>query len=112
MSVHLKNTVKKLIKENNGPMSLDEIIIAIKNMPEYQRTKIESIKPTIKKLLQEMKKEKEKEKEINSESQSFLNKKRNIPKNNMSISAPSTNNFNPEKFLYKPTIKLDLLGGM
>ena len=116
MSVHLKNTVKKLIKENNVSLSLDEIIIAIKNMPEYQRTKTESIKPTIKKLLQEMKKEKEKEKEkdkeINSESQSFLNKKRNYPKNNMNISAPSTNTFNPEKFLYKPTIKLDLLGGM
>ena len=49
MSVHLKNTIKKLIKENNGPLSLDEIIILLKNMPEYQRTKIESLKPTLKK---------------------------------------------------------------
>jgi len=120
MSVHLKNTIKKLIKENNGPLSLDEIIILLKNMPEYQRTKIESLKPTIKKFLQETKKEKEKLKEKQSEkdlisetSQSFLNKKRNPPKNN-SISSlfPSQNTFNPEKFIYKPTIKLSSLGGM
>ena len=120
MSVHLKNTIKKLIKENNGPLSLDEIVILLKNMPEYQRTKIESLKPTIKKFLQETKKEKEKLKEKQSEkdlisetSQSFLNKKRNPPKNN-SISSlfPSQNSFNPEKFIYKPTIKLSSLGGM
>ena len=120
MSVHLKNTIKKLIKENNGTLSLDEIIILLKNMPEYQRTKIESLKPTIKKFLQETKKEKEKLKEKQSEkdlisetSQSFLNKKRNPPKNN-SISSlfPSQNTFNPEKFIYKPTIKLSSLGGM
>ena len=60
MSVHLKNTVKKLIKENNGPLSLEEIIILLKNMPEYQRIKSESLKPTIKNLLKEEKKEKEK----------------------------------------------------
>ena len=59
MSVHLKNTVKKIIKENNVPISLDEIIIQLKNMPEYQRMKADSLKPTIKKLLKEMKKEKE-----------------------------------------------------
>ena len=63
MSGHLKNTVKKLIKDNNDPLSLDEIIILLKNMPEYQRTKADSLKPTIKKLLQEEKKEKEKDKE-------------------------------------------------
>ena len=119
MSVHLKNTIKKLIKENNGPLSLDEIIILLKNMPEYQRTKIESLKPTIKKFLQETKKEKEKTKEkqpekdlVSETSQSFLNKKRNPPKNNISSSFPSQNTFNPEKFIYKPTIKLSSLGGM
>ena len=121
MSVHLKNTIKKLIKENNGPLSLDEIIILLKNMPEYQRTKIESLKPTIKKFLQETKKEKEKEKTkekqpekdlVSETSQSFLNKKRNPPKNNISSSFPSQNTFNPEKFIYKPTIKLSSLGGM
>ena len=118
MSVHLKNTIKKLIKENNGPLTLDEIIILLKNMPEYQRTKIESLKPTIKKFLQETKKEKQsqnqidKEKDLNSEtSQSFLNKKRNPPKNNIS-SFSSQNSFNPEKFLFKPNIKLSSLGGM
>ena len=119
MSVHLKNTVKKIIKENNGSISLDEIIILLKNMPEYQRMKADSLKPTIKKLLKEMKKdkekekeEKEKEKELNSNTQSFLNKKRNLPKNKMPISINSTNTFNPEKFLYEPTIKLNSLGGM
>ena len=116
MSVHLKNTVKKLIKENNGPISLDEIIILLKNMPEYQRMKADSLKPTVKKLLKEMKKDKEKEKEkdkeLNSDSQTFLNKKRNLPKNKLPISINSTNTFNPEKFLYKPTIKLNSLGGM
>ena len=80
MSAHLKNTVKKLIKENNGPLSLEEIIILLKNMPEYQRIKSESLKPTIKNLLKEEKKEKEKlkkENDLNSDtaSQSFLNKK-------------------------------------
>ena len=121
MSVHLKNTVKKLIKENNGPLSLDEIIILLKNMPEYQRTKAESLKPTVKKLLQETKKEKqnqkekekEKEKDLNSEtSQSFLNKKRNPPQNKSLMSFPSSNKFDPENYLYKPTIKLSSLGGM
>ena len=120
MSGHLKNTVKKLIKENNGPLSLDEIIILLKNMPEYQRTKADSLKPTIKKLLQEEKKEKEKEKEklkkendLNSDtaSQSFLNKKRN-PSRKMDISFPLQNNFNPEKYIFKPNIKLSSLGGM
>ena len=100
MSVHLKNTVKKLIKENNGPLSLEEIIILLKNMPEYQRIKSESLKPTIKNLLKEEKKEKEKlkkENDLNSDtpSQSFLNKKRNPPKNT-SISFPLQNNFNPK----------------
>ena len=119
MSVHLKNTVKKIIKENNVPISLDEIIIQLKNMPEYQRMKADSLKPTIKKLLKEMKKdkekekeEKEKEKELNSDIQSFLNKKRNLPKNKIPISINSTNTFNPEKFLYEPNIKLNSLGGM
>ena len=119
MSVHLKNTVKKIIKENNVPISLDEIIIQLKNMPEYQRMKADSLKPTIKKLLKEIKKEKEKEKEekekekeLNSDTQSFLNKKRNLPKNKIPISINSTNTFNPEKFLYKPNIKLNSLGGM
>ena len=121
MSVHLKNTVKKIIKENNAPISLDEIIIQLKNMPEYQRMKADSLKPTIKKLLKEMKKEKEKEKEekekekekeLNSDTQSFLNKKRNLPKNKIPISINSTNTFNPEKFLYEPNIKLNSLGGM
>ena len=120
MSGHLKETVKKIIKESNSPLSLDEIIILVKNIPEYQRIKIESLKPTIKKFLKENKKkdekEKEKKEEINSDanSQSFLNKKRNLnQKNKISISSfPSTNTFNPEKFLYKSTIKLNSLGGM
>ena len=116
MSAHLKNTVKKLIKENNGPLSLEEIIILLKNMPEYQRIKSESLKPTIKNLLKEEKKEKEKlkkENDLNSDtaSQSFLNKKRNPPKNT-SISFPLQNNFNPEKYIFKPNIKLSSLGGM
>ena len=90
-------------------------------MPEYQRMKADSLKPTIKKLLKEMKKEKEKEKEekekekekeLNSDTQSFLNKKRNLPKNKIPISINSTNTFNPEKFLYEPNIKLNSLGGM
>ena len=120
MSGNLKETVKKIIKESNSPLSLDEIIILVKNIPEYQRIKIESLKPTIKKFLKENKKkdekEKEKKEEINSDanSQSFLNKKRNLnQKNKISISSfPSTNTFNPEKFLYKSTIKLNSLGGM
>ena len=115
MSVHLKNTVKKLIKENKGPLSLDEIIILVKNLPEYQRVKAESLKPTIKKLLQETKKEKQKEKELQTEINSdlsFLNKKRNPPSNISPKSFPSSNPFNPEKFLYKPTIRLSSLGGM
>ena len=125
MSGHLKNFVKKIIKENSGPLTLDDIIILVKNSPEYQRTKIESLKPTIKKIFQEIKKEKEKEKESNMEnnkemdekqnnnSKSFLNKKRNMPFNKLSISmAPSSNTFNPEKFLFKSSIKLSSLGGM
>ena len=119
MSGHLKNTVKKIIKENSGPLTLDDIIILVKNLPEYQRTKIEALKPTIKKIFQEIKKEKEKDKEINSEinqeinnnSKSFLNKKRNMPSNKMSM-IPLSNSFNPEKFLYKSSIKLSSLGGM
>ena len=123
MSGRLKNTILKIIKENSGPLSLDEIIILVKNFPEYQRTKIEALKPTIKKIFQEIKKEKEKDKdkdkelitdnnkEINNNSKSFLNKKRNLPSNKMSI-IPISNSFNPEKFLYKSSIKLSSLGGM
>ena len=118
MSGHLKNTVKKIIKENSGPLSLDELILLVKNLPEYQRTKIDALKPSLKKIFQEIKKEREKEKEsnlennqeINNNSKTFLNKKRNIP-NKMTIS-PSSNSFNPEKFLYKSSIKLSSLGGM
>ena len=116
MSGHLKNTVKKIIKENSGPLSLDELILLVKNLPEYQRTKIDALKPSLKKIFQEIKKEREKEKESNLEnnqeinSKTFLNKKRNIP-NKMTIS-PSSNSFNPEKFLYKSSIKLSSLGGM
>ena len=121
MSGHLKNCVKKIIKENPGSLSLDDIIILVKNLPEYQRTKIDSLKPTLKKIFQEIKKEKEKEKESNIDnnqdlnnnlnSKSFLNKKRNLPSNKMTI-FPSSNSFNPEKFLYKSSIKLSSLGGM
>ena len=118
MSGHLKNTVKKIIKENSGPLTLDELILLVKNLPEYQRTKIDALKPSLKKIFQEIKKEREKEKEsnlennqeINNNSKTFLNKKRNIP-NKMTIS-PSSNSFNPEKFLYKSSIKLSSLGGM
>ena len=60
MSGHLKNIVKKIISENQGSLTLDEIIISVKNLPEYQRTKIDSLKPTIKKVYQELKKDKEK----------------------------------------------------
>ena len=49
---------------------------------------------------------------MNSDTQSFLNKKRNLPKNKIPISINSTNTFNPEKFLYEPNIKLNSLGGM
>ena len=117
MSGHLKNAVKKIIKENSGPLSLDEILILVKNLPEYQRTKMDALKPTVKKIFQEIKKEKEKElisdnnKEINNNSKSFLNKKRNLPSNKMSI-IPISNSFNPEKFLYKSSIKLSSLGVM
>ena len=119
MSGHLKNTVKKIIKENSGPLTLDDIIILVKNLPEYQRTKIDALKPTIKKIFQEIKKEKEKDKKLNAEinqeindnSKSFLNKKRNMPSNKMSL-IPLSNSFNPEKFLYKSSIKLSSLGGM
>ena len=62
MSGHLKNAVKKIIKENSGPLSLDEILILVKNLPEYQRTKIDALKPTVKKIFQEIKKKKKKKK--------------------------------------------------
>ena len=124
MSGHLKNIVLKIIKENSGPLTVDDILNLVKNMPQYQRTKLEALKPTIKKIFQEIKKEKEKDKEINSEnnkdindksfnnSKSLLNKKRNLPINKMMSNIPLSNSFNPEKFLYKSSIKLSSLGGM
>ena len=126
MSGHLKNIVLKIIKENSGPLTVDDILNLVKSMPQYQRTKLEALKPTIKKIFQEIKKEKEKEKdkEINSEnnqdindkpfnnSKSLLNKKRNLPINKMMSNIPLSNSFNPEKFLYKSSIKLSSLGGM
>ena len=124
MSGHLKNIVLKIIKENSGPLTVDDILNLVKNMPQYQRTKLEALKPTIKKIFQEIKKEKEKDKEINSEnnqdindkpfnnSKSLLNKKRNLPINKMVSNIPLSNSFNPEKFLYKSSIKLSSLGGM
>ena len=124
MSGHLKNIVLKIIKENSGPLTVDDILNLVKSMPQYQRTKLEALKPTIKKIFQEIKKEKEKDKEINSEnnqdindksfnnSKSLLNKKRNLPINKMISNIPLSNSFNPEKFLYKSSIKLSSLGGM
>ena len=124
MSGHLKNIVLKIIKENSGPLTVDDILNLVKNMPQYQRTKLEALKPTIKKIFQEITKEKEKDKEINSEnnqdindkpfnnSKSLLNKKRNLPINKMMSNIPLSNSFNPEKFLYKSSIKLSSLGGM
>jgi len=124
MSGHLKNIVLKIIKENSGPLTVDDILNLIKNLPQYQRTKSEALKPTIKKIFQEIKKKKEKDKEINSEnnqdindksmnnSKSLLNKKRNLPINKMMSNMPLSNSFNPEKFLYKSSIKLSSLGGM
>ena len=126
MSGHLKNIVLKIIKENSGPLTVDDILNLVKSMPQYQRTKLEALKPTIKKIFQEIKKEKEKEKdkEINSEnnqdindksfnnSKSLLNKKRNLPINKMISNIPLSNSFNPEKFLYKSSIKLSSSGGM
>ena len=124
MSGHLKNIVLKIIKENSGPLTVDDILNLVKNLPQYQRTKSEALKPTIKKIFQEIKKEKEKDKEINSEnnqdindksmnnSKSLLNKKRNLPINKMMSNMPLSNSFNPEKFLYKSSIKLSSLGGM
>ena len=124
MSGHLKNIVLKIIKENSGPLTVDDILNLVKNMPQYQRTKLEALKPTIKKIFQEIKKEKEKDKEMNNEnnqdindksinnSKSLLNKKRNLPINKMISNIPLSNSFNPEKFLYKSSIKLSSLGGM
>ena len=122
MSAHLKKTILKLINENSGTLTVDEIIILLKNLPEYQRMKTDSLKPTIKKIFKELKKEKESNSEINknisenlnnNNSQTFINKKRKFPMNNNLISiAPSSNSFEPEKFLYKSSIKLSSLGGM
>lgn len=124
MSGHLKNIVLKIIKENSGPLTVDDILNLVKNLPQYQRTKSEALKPTIKKIFQEIKKEKDKDKEINSEnnqdindksnnnSKSLLNKKRNLPISKMMSTTPLSNSFNPEKFLYKSSIKLSSLGGM
>ena len=85
--------------------------------------KTDSLKPTIKKIFKELKKEKESNSEVNknisenlnnnNNSQTFINKKRKFPMNNSLISiAPSSNSFEPEKFLYKSSIKLSSLGGM
>ena len=123
MSAHLKKTILKLINENSGTLTVDEIIILLKNLPEYQRMKTDSLKPTIKKIFKELKKEKESNSEVNknisenlnnnNNSQTFINKKRKFPMNNNLISiAPSSNSFEPEKFLYKSSIKLSSLGGM
>ena len=49
--------------------------------------------------------------EFNNNSKSFLSKKRNMSSNKMSM-IPLSNSFNPEKFLYKSSIKLSSLGGM
>ena len=115
MSAHLKNSVLKIIKENKRPLTLDDLIVLVKNLPEYQRTKAEALKPTLKKIFNEIKKEKEKESENNQETNSnkkLLNKKRNLTMNNNSNYSFPSSNFSPEKFLYKSSIKLSSLGGM
>ena len=105
MSSHLKNITLKILSENSNSLSIDDLINKIKQLPEYQRIKTESLKPTIKKIFTELKKNKENKENLTSSSQNLLSKKR-------LSSFSNSNSPQPEKFLYKPSIKLEDLGGM
>ena len=99
MSAHLKNVVLKITSEYHGSISIDELVSKIKQLPEYQRTQKEALKPTIKKIVQDLKKSKK----STTKSQNLLSQKRSTP-----FPTPQPH----EKFLYKPSIKLSDLGGM
>ena len=106
MSSKLRNLALTIIKTNKTPMDVNSIISEIKKLPEFSRQKDDSLRPIIKNLLKEIKQQKieNSSKEKNEETLIQKKRKREI--------FPDSNNTNPEKFLYKPNITLENLGGM
>ena len=106
MSSKLRNLTLTIIKSNNTLTDINSIIAEIKKLPEFSRQKDESLRPIIKNLLKEIKQQKieNSSKEKNEETLIQKKRKREI--------FPDSNNTNPEKFLYKPNITLENLGGM
>ena len=106
MSSKLRNLTLTIIKTNKTLTDINSIIAEIKKLPEFSRQKDESLRPIIKNLLKEIKQQKieNSSKEKNEETLIQKKRKREI--------FPDSNNTNPEKFLYKPNITLENLGGM
>ena len=106
MSSKLRNLTLTIIKSNNTLTDINSIIAEIKKLPEFSRQKDDSLRPIIKNLLKEIKQQKIENSSKEKNEQTIIQKKRKRE------IFPDSNNINPEKFLYKPNITLENLGGM
>ena len=106
MSSKLRNLALTIIKTNKTPIDINSIVSEIKKSPEFSRQKDESLRPIIKNLLKELKQQKIENSSKEKKEETLIQKKRKRE------IFPDSNNTNPEKFLYKPNITLENLGGM
>ena len=113
MSVALENAIMKILGSTKTRLTPEDIVAALKKLPEYQRHQNSALKVNVIKILEKYKKENDAQNEKTDSSLSsektLLNKKRKKEKDDSPM-FPSQ--FDVSKFIYKPNIKLSNLGGM
>ena len=113
MSVALENAIMKILGSTKTRLTPEDIVAALKKLPEYQRHQNSALKVNVVKILDKYRKENEAQNEKTDSSLSSdktnLGKKRKKEKDDSPM-FPSQ--FDVSKFIYKPNVKLSNLGGM
>ena len=113
MSVALENAIMKILGSTKTRLTPEDIVAALKKLPEYQRHQNSALKVNVVKILDKYRKENEAQNEKTDSSLSSdktnLGKKRKKEKDD---SPMFTSQFDVSKFIYKPNVKLSNLGGM
>ena len=113
MSVALENAIMKILGSTKTRLTPEDIVAALKKLPEYQRHQNSALKVNVVKILDKYRKENEAQNEKTDSSLSsdktHLGKKRKKEKDDSPM-FPSQ--FDVSKFIYKPNVKLSNLGGM
>ena len=113
MSVALENAIMKILGSTKTRLTPEDIVAALKKLPEYQRHQNSALKVNVVKILDKYRKENEAQNEKTDSSLSsdktHLSKKRKKEKDDSPM-FPSQ--FDVSKFIYKPNVKLSNLGGM